>query len=53
MIIVCMVLPRPFAVRPSSKENGFVTIHDVLAATQAAFRQAAQGDERWVSGVSR
>jgi hypothetical protein len=53
MIIVCMVLPRSFAVRPSSKEHGFVAIHDVLAATHAAFRQAAQDGERWVPGFSR
>ena len=55
MIIVCMVLPKPFAVRPS-KGYSFVTIHDVLAATNMEFRRAAReaaDDERWVPGFSR
>jgi hypothetical protein len=54
MIIVCMVLPKPFAVRPS--KNEYVTIHDVLAATNMEFHRAARGaavDEQWVSGFSR
>jgi len=54
MLIVCMVLPNKpeFAVRPLSSEYRFVTIHDVLAATHSAFREAAQEDDHWVPGFS-
>jgi len=56
MLIVCMVLLRPqFAVRPSNRDYGFVTIQDVLTATHYAFRESAQedlADDRWVPGFS-
>ena len=56
MVIICVVLPMPFVVRPSKKERVFVTIHDVLVATNMEFRRAAQDagiDEEWVPSVSR
>ncbi|KIL59412.1 hypothetical protein M378DRAFT_169349 [Amanita muscaria Koide BX008] len=56
MVIVCMVLPRPFVVYPASKDLNYVTVRDVLAATHNAFREAARGavadDETWVPGFS-
>ncbi|KIL59425.1 hypothetical protein M378DRAFT_169382 [Amanita muscaria Koide BX008] len=56
MVIVCMVLPRPFVVYPASKELNYVTVRDLLAATHSAFREAARGavadDETWVPGFS-
>ncbi|KAM6503104.1 hypothetical protein JOM56_000047 [Amanita muscaria] len=56
MVIVCIVLPRPFVVYPASSDLNYVTVRDVLAATHSAFREAAQGavadDETWVPGFS-
>ncbi|KIL57804.1 hypothetical protein M378DRAFT_171319 [Amanita muscaria Koide BX008] len=56
MVIVCMVLPRPFVVYPTSRDLNYVTVRDLLAATHDAFREATQGavadDETWVPGFS-
>ncbi|KAM6503076.1 hypothetical protein JOM56_000019 [Amanita muscaria] len=41
MTITCMVLPRPFVVRPTFEGYDFVTILDVLVATHRAFCDVA------------
>ncbi|KIL59112.1 hypothetical protein M378DRAFT_85506 [Amanita muscaria Koide BX008] len=59
MVIVCMVLPRPFVVYPASRDSNYVTVRDLLAATHDAFREAVQEavadddiDETWVPAFS-
>ncbi|KAM6503091.1 hypothetical protein JOM56_000034 [Amanita muscaria] len=56
MVIVCMVLPKPFVVRPARRDLKYVTVRDLLAAVHNAFREAAQqavaDDETWVPGFS-